>query len=193
MVYKYFIDPLLARLRRSIKDQIAKGSTCLDIACGTGDMVFKLMDHCQSVVGIDMDEAKINAAQKLVQRKGLDHLDFRVQDATQLAGFSDNHFDYSILSMAIHQFSPELRSEILTEAKRVSKTIIVADYSCPLPKSAAGTAAKFIEYLAGKEHNRNFRHYQSSGGMQSLLDKMGLKYEHIHLKGSGVFTLFLIS
>ena len=192
MIYRYFIDPLLSGVRESIKKEIEQGSSCLDIACGTGDMVFRLMDHCTSVTGIDMNEAAIKSAQKRVDIKGLDHLSFKLQDATNMADYVDNEFDYSIISLAIHQFDPELRAGIILEAKRVSKTIIIADYSTPMPKTAAGKLAEFIEFLAGKQHNGNFKHYQATGGIKAQLDSLGLTMVEKRKNGRGVFTVVAV-
>lgn len=192
MIYRYLIDPLLSGLRKSIKEQITEGSTCLDIGCGTGDMAFRLMDRCTKVIGIDMNKAAIESAQKRVDVKGLDHLSFKVQDATNMAEYRDIEFDYSIISMAIHQFDPELRKGIISEAKRVSKTVIIADYSCPMPRTVAGKVAEFIEFLAGKQHNRNFKHFQATGGLKAQLDSMGLQMLEKRKNGLGVFTVITV-
>ncbi len=193
MIYRFIIDPLLSGLRKSIKEQIKPGTSCLDIACGTGDMVFRLMDHCTQVTGVDMNESAIQAAQRKVDIKGLDHLSFKLQDATKLSIFNDQEFDYSIISLAIHQFDPELRAGIILEAKRVSKTVIIADYAHPMPKSLAGRLANFIEFLAGKQHHRNFRHYQANSGIQAQLSEVGLGFDEVKRNSNSVFTIVAIS
>ncbi|MBT3244786.1 MAG: class I SAM-dependent methyltransferase [Bacteroidetes bacterium] len=190
-VYRTLIDPLLAGLRHSIKEQIPEGSSCLDLACGTGTLVFELARGCSSVVGIDMDEAKIKAAQNRVEIKGLSHLSFKMMDASDLSAFEDKHFDYATMAMAVHQFPPELRIEIIREAKRVSKKLIIADYAVPLPKTISGEFAKFIEFLAGKEHNGNFKNYYKNGGMQTQFEEMGIKAEKIAKRGLGVFQIWV--
>lgn len=192
LAYKWLIDPLLSGLRRSVRQQVQSGSTLLDIACGTGSLIFSLKDHCSGMVGIDLDAPKIAAAQRTVEVKGLSHLSFRIMDATHLE-FPDQHFDYVHLSMAIHQFDPQLRLGILAEAVRVGKQVIVADYSCPLPASIAGWIASKIEWLAGEEHYRNFIDYQKKGGMPGLLNQAGIPYLMADRKGSGVFELYLLS
>jgi len=193
LFYRVLIDPLLNGLRKSIRSQILKGSSCLDIACGTGSLAFGLMDHCQSVTGIDLDEPKIMEAQRIVETKGLDHLSFRVMDATDLSEFEDGQFDYVTMAMAIHQFDPELRKKVLSEAIRVSKKLIVADYAYPLPSSPSGWMARFIESVAGEEHSRNFKHYDANDGMAPILTSMGLSYELAEKRGAGVFAVYVIS
>ncbi len=190
LFYRLLIDPLLNGLRRSIKEQVAKGSSCLDIACGTGSLVFQLGRGCSSVVGIDLDEPKIKAARERVEMKGLDHLSFELMDATDLKAFKDQQFDYTTMAMAIHQFPPELRDPIIREAKRVSKNLIIADYNVPLPNCPSGWLAKFIEFLAGKEHYGNFRKYYKSGGLENQFRQMGLDFEKKSSRGVGVFGVW---
>lgn len=193
LFYRVLIDPLLNGLRKSIRSQIVQGSSCLDIACGTGSLVFELKDRCKSVTGIDLDEPKIKEAQRIVEMKGLDHLSFRVMDATNLSEFKDKQFDYVTMAMAIHQFDPELRKSILSEAIRVSKNLIVADYAFPLPSSPSGWMARFIESIAGEEHSRNFKHFDTNAGMEPILKSMGLSYELAEKRGAGVFAVYVIS
>ena len=190
--YRYLIDPLLRKLRCSIRDQVLEGSTCLDIACGTGSLAFELGRSCSSVVGIDLDEPKIEAARERAEKKGFDHLSFRIMDATNLSEFEDQHFDYATMAMAIHQFPPELRETIIREAKRVSKKLLIADYAVPLPKSFSGWMAKFIEYLAGEEHNGNFRHYYRTGGLENQFKQLGFSFEIQAIRGSGIFGVWKV-
>jgi ubiquinone/menaquinone biosynthesis C-methylase UbiE len=192
MIYKYIIDPLLSGLRNSIKNQILPGSTCIDIACGTGDMVFKLMDHCTAVTGVDFDEKLIKSAQKRVIIKGLDHLVFTQGDASNLEEFQTKSFDNAILSLAIHQFDPPLREGIIAEALRVARQVIIADYSSPTPKTPAGYLAIFIEFLAGKQHYQNFSHYQSKGGIPEILSSLGLQYTQVDQGVGRVFAIYLV-
>lgn len=188
--YRWFIDPLLSSIRRSIRNQITPGSSCVDVACGTGALVFSLMDHCSALTGIDLAEARIKTAQRKVALKGLDHLSFQVQDATNLSEFQDGHFDYATFSMAIHQFDPDIRKRVLTEAKRVSKTILIADYSWPLPANRYGKLARFLEWLAGKDHNRNYKDYDQNGGLEPFLTSMNLKFEKVSVHGKGIISIY---
>jgi len=192
LFYRFLIDPLLNGLRHSLREQVAEGASCLDIACGTGTLVFELGRGCSSVVGIDLDEPKIKAARERAEIKGLDHLSFKLMDATDLSDFSDQQFDYVTMAMAIHQFPPDLREPIIREAKRVTKNLLIADYSVPMPNCPSGWLAKFIEYLAGKEHNGNFRNYYKSGGLENQLKKMNLSFEKRATRGVGVFSVWKI-
>jgi len=193
LTYRILIDPLLNGLRKSVKSQVLQGSSCLDIACGTGSLVFELKDRCKSVTGIDLDEPKINEAQRIVDVKGLDHLSFRVMDATNLSEFKDKQFDYVTMAMAIHQFDPELRKKVLTEAIRVAKKLVIADYAFPLPSSPSGWMARFIESIAEEDHSRNFKHYDDNSGMEPILKSMGLSFEMAEKRGAGVFAVYVIT
>ncbi len=192
LFYRLFIDPRLNTLRTAIKGQIPGSSRCLDIACGTGSLVFFLATGCESVTGVDLNEAKIVAAQKRAALKGLDHLSFELADATDLSRYPDQTFNVASMALAVHQFPSNLRESISHEAMRVSDRLILADFAVPLPKTGYGNLAKWVEYLAGTEHYQNFRDYYRKGGMASLLDGMTISYKEISVSKAGVFKLWVI-
>lgn len=189
LIYRGLIDPLLSGLRKGIRNQIPAGSSCMDIACGTGALVFMMKDHCSRVTGVDMDQLKIRAAANRVERKGLDHLHFAVKDAANLSDTPDAEYDFCTLSMAIHQFQPDIRESIIREALRVGKTLIIADYASPLPFNPAGWLSYCIEMLAGREHFSNFRHYQRNGGLTGLLQELHINSESPENRGFNVFRI----
>ncbi len=192
LTYRLLIDPLLMGTRKSIKQQIPAGSTCLDIACGTGSLVFSLAEGCRQVTGIDLDTDKITSAQKRTEIKGLDHLSFHIADATDLSAYSDGHFDVTTMVMALHQFSPPIRLEIIKEALRVSKKLIVGDYFIPLPKHVMGWAARGMEYLAGGEHHEAFLQYDTDGGLPAILCPTGRAFQLNNKTIFGVIGIWII-
>ena len=52
-LYHLFIDPVLGRVRRLVRDQVTAGSSLIDIGCGTGELLFSLADHCSELVGVE--------------------------------------------------------------------------------------------------------------------------------------------
>ena len=78
------------------------------------------------------------------------------------------------MSLALHQFPPEWYFLILGEMKRISKKIVIVDYSVPLPKNIVGYGSRWAEFMAGKEHHRNFRKYYRNGGLESILSENGI-------------------
>lgn len=187
--YKTFVDPLLVSVRNKIAGEILPGQAVLDVACGTGALVFQLALKNKKVVGIDLSEPLIDAAKKEKQKQRLTNVNFEVADATRLSVFKDGEFDIVTLSMALHQFNPELHAPILDEIKRVGKKLIIVDYAVPLPRNVAGISARIIEFLAGKEHYQNFRRYYGLGGLKPILRDKATEVESSQIFSSGIFTL----
>lgn len=187
--YSNVIDPMLRGMRKKVSAEISKGETVIDIACGTGAQVFQLAGKAGQLVGVDLSESMINFANKKRTKQNILNIDFKLADATNLSDFADNKFDVAIMSLALHQFSPELYAPILSEMKRVAERVIIVDYAVPLPNNLAGYASKIIEFLAGREHNRCFRWYYKSGGLKTILAQNGLQINRQYFFGGGAFIL----
>lgn len=152
-----------------------QNSRVLDLACGTGALVFHLKEGCKEVVGVDLDSQKIQGAQKRAEQMGLEHLSFFCADASNLEGFANDSFDVVVLSMAIHQFNPDIRYQVLNEALRVGGLVIIADYCAPMRRSFSGLLAELLERLAGSAHHRAYRDYQKKNGIDGLIAGENLK------------------
>ncbi|MDX8338401.1 class I SAM-dependent methyltransferase [Draconibacterium sp. IB214405] len=188
-IYSTIIDPLLGNLRKRLALEIEKGDTVIDIACGTGAQLFELADTASSVTGIDLSASMIRYATNKAKKENISNASFVVCDATDLSSFYQQKFDVAILSMALHQFDPSLHKVILAEVKKVSKKLVVLDYAVPLPRNYAGAGSKVAEFLAGIEHNRNFKSYNRAGGLNAILPASGFTVERSKLIGKGAFQL----
>jgi ubiquinone/menaquinone biosynthesis C-methylase UbiE len=184
-----FIDPLLASGRKNTVAEIEAGQTVLDVACGTGALVFELSQKAKKVVGVDVSEPMINSAKKEIKKRSLKNVELIVANATNLSLFTDNKFDVVTLSMALHQFDPALHTPILKEIERVGKKLIVVDYAVPLPQNVGGISARIIEFMAGTEHHRNFRKYYNQGGLNHILTENLCDIEYLEYFSSGIFQL----
>lgn len=91
--------------------------------------------------------------------------------------------------MAIHQFNPEEGLKVLKEMKRVAGKIIVLDYAFPMNAGFYGWLARRIEWIAGGEHNRNFKQYMKNGGIDPLLSKTGLHSRKRYVQGKGTLMV----
>jgi demethylmenaquinone methyltransferase/2-methoxy-6-polyprenyl-1,4-benzoquinol methylase len=180
-------------MRKRVSSEILSGEKVIDIACGTGAQVFELFETASKIVGIDLSESMINHAQSTCKKRNIPNAAFFVCDATNLSIFERGSFDVAIMSLALHQFDPSLNSSVLNEMKRVARRIIIADHAVPLPKNYAGIGSRIAEFLAGKEHNHNFRHYYKLGGLNKILPVNGLKIEKSLLFGKGAFQLVVCS
>lgn len=187
--YGTFIDPLLNGLRKRVLHEIKHGERVIDIACGTGAQCFVLATKAGRVTGVDLSESMIRFARSKQAKSVFSNLEFKVGDATQLTSVVNHEFDVAILSLALHQFSPDFYKPILSEMKRVAKRIIIVDYAVPLPKNYAGFGSRIAEFMAGVEHHRNFRSYYKKGGINQILTENGLTITKSMLIGKDAFQV----
>ena len=188
-VYSTFIDPLLKNLRRRVALEINKGDTVIDIACGTGAQLFELTEKAETVTGVDLSGSMVHYATSKAKKKNIVNASFVVCDATDLSSFYGQKFDVAILSMALHQFDPGLHNVILAEVKKIAEKIIVLDYAVPLPKNYVGVGSKVAEFLAGNDHNKNFKSYSKAGGLNTILPANGFTVKRSKRIGKEAFHL----
>lgn len=65
---------------------VPEGSRCLDIGCGGGDVTFELAratGPTGRVIGVDLDETKIEMARREAEQQGLSNIAFEVRDVTE--------------------------------------------------------------------------------------------------------------
>ncbi len=191
--YATLVDPVLKRLRKRVVHHIDHGQTVLDVACGTGAQIFELAGKAKKAVGFDYSQSMISRALKTKNNKDFPHIEFKVHDATEEWPFHDYQFDVAILSLALHQFSPKSYFVILNEMKRVAARQVFVDYAIPLPKNITGTGSKVAEFLAGREHNRNFKHYIRLGGLPVILSKHRFVCEKEEFFAGNAFQLVTCS
>jgi len=189
--YSSVIDPILKSMRRRVANEITHKQTVIDIACGTGAQAFEIAQYAKHVVGIDISESMISYAKKECNKRKIVNVEFFVADASNLNQFRKNEFEIATLTMALHQFSPEISSPILRELKRVAQKIIVVDYAVPLPKNFAGRLSHVIEFLAGRTHNKHFKQYYKQGGPNKILTQHELLIEKSVIFGQGAFQLVI--
>jgi SAM-dependent methyltransferase len=187
--YGMVLDPILASLRKRVALEVGAGKKVIDIACGTGAQLFEIAGKAATITGVDLSESMIDFAKKTAKNRDLLNADFRVCDATDLSVFQDGAFDIAMLSLALHQFSPDLHSSILNEMKRVAHQLIIVDYAVPLPKNYVGYGSRVAEFLAGREHNRNFKMYCKLGGLNTILTAKNLQITTARFLAKGAFQL----
>jgi ubiquinone/menaquinone biosynthesis C-methylase UbiE len=184
-----FVDPLLNGLRKRVLHEIKRGEKVIDIACGTGAQGFVLATKAGKVTGVDLSESMVRFAREKQAKTLFSNIEFRVCDATHLTSVVDNEFDVALMTLALHQFPSELYKPILSEMKRVAKRIIIVDYAVPLPKNYAGFGSRIAEFMAGVEHNRNFKSYYKRGGLGKIIPEYGLNIEKSVLIGENTFQI----
>ncbi len=173
--YDRIIAPNQDKLFAQIKELIDPQSTVIDIGCGTGRLAFTLGDHCESVLGIDLSKRNIDRAKVLLQGKPNDKISFQHLNVCDVNYGREKPFDYAILTYVIHEVNKEERFKLLNDASLVADQIIIGDYLFPRPIGISGIISKTIEYLAGREHYRNYRTYMADGGIHHLARESGLR------------------
>ncbi|XP_069058163.1 putative methyltransferase DDB_G0268948 [Pleurodeles waltl] len=86
----------------------------VDVGCGTGQSTRVLAPHFQKVVGVDISEAQIKEAKKVV---GPTNISYCVCPAEELP-FEDGSVDLVLSSAAVHYFNID---KFITEVNRVLK------------------------------------------------------------------------
>jgi len=183
----------LSGSRKIIADLIDPGSTILDIGCGTGELVFYLSRQAKKVVGLDMNALILKYARIKKKRLKIENVEFVSKDANDAGLPSETHYDYAVFSMVLHQFSLAEANQILNSIKTLTKYIILADFTNPLPKNVIGWGARFIERIAGGEHYLNFKKYQKQSGLKYFLDYQKLSVIESRIGGLGAIRIIKVS
>ena len=187
--YNTFIDPVLVPMRKIVASYIRPGEKVIDLACGTGAQVFEIAGVAKKAVGIDLSQSMIKKAGKIKLVTKSNNTEFFVGDIVELEMFGDNEFDVATMSLALHQFDSQIYKDVFSEMIRISGRIIITDYSVPLQAGFKGYATKFVEFLAGREHYRNFREYCCLGGLEAILKNYSLKTISQRKMAFGIFQV----
>ena len=174
VLYETAIEPLAREMRQETAAEVSENSRTLDICCGTGGLVFHLSEKCARVTGVDHARGMIKYARKRQTERGLKNITFVHADARFLSDFEDQGFDSAILSLALHEMPRVSALQVLREATRVAREVIIVDYAVPLPTHAQGLVFRNLEVIAGLNHLKGFLAYTRHMGLDSLVDEAGL-------------------
>lgn len=174
----WFYDTLIApnqdRMFGEIKKIIKPDSTIIDVGCGTGRFSFFVADYVKKIAAIDLSKKNIDKANKTLSKIPNTKISFHHSRLSDL--ISQNlHFDYALMTYVIHEVNPDDRIKLLKEMSQIADQIIIGDYYVPVKKGFWNLLNEIVEYLAGKEHYANYKHFVSNGGLHSLLKEAGLK------------------
>lgn len=173
LYYQYFIDPRFREIREAVVSHVEEGARVLDIACGTGALAFALAQKGVQVTGIDLSAKMVAHAEHRRVVSGAQNPRFIHGDAAQLSGQGQG-YDYAVISMALHEMTPDLRLEVIRKAKRLAVQVILADYTSPLPVTLAGIRVRVGEFFSGVDHFQSFLSYQRNNGLDFILAKTDL-------------------
>jgi SAM-dependent methyltransferase len=173
--YDKIIAPNQDKLFGLIKNYIDADSVLIDVGCGTGRLAFSFAEKCKSVLGIDLSKRNIDRANRTLNQKSSTNISFFHGNVNELNHNGQAHFDYAVLTYVIHEVNEEERIKLLKDIAQIADKIIIGDYIVPRPKGFEGALSKVIEFIAGKEHYRNYKSYMKNGGISYLADLAGLR------------------
>lgn len=177
-IYGRFISWFQRPLMKLIGNIIPEGACVIDIACGTGEFAFQNPNKFNKIIGIDLSQKNIDYANRLLNKKKLDNIEFIQGNAQQVNEIVSDKLDYAVISYALHEMPPDIRLNVLKSARMVSDKLIIADYSTPQPNNSMGLLNHVVEYFAGSEHFRNYLNFNENNGLQELAQRAGLEITH---------------
>lgn len=166
-VYDMLLFPFLRKLRDITAQKILqyKPESLIDICCGTGNQLKHLTNKGIGLTGID------NSPQMLKNAKGLNCY---LQDATDIK-LPEESFDMALIQLALHEKTPDIQQKIVSEIYRIVKKdgyFFIVDYEIGKhTQKPAKYIIYAIEYMAGKEHYRNFKLYHKNGCLKNLIQR----------------------
>jgi ubiquinone/menaquinone biosynthesis C-methylase UbiE len=177
--YATCIDPFLRDIRQYVPvfAGMQPGDSVLDVCCGSGAQVYEYLRCGVLAQGVDNNPEMLALAGKYYSAQGDLGSRLTLADATRLP-FNDGEFDFTSITMALHDKEAASIDMILSEMKRVTKMnggIVLADYNTPLPRNITGISIRAIEKLAGKEHYRCFKKFLEMDGLNSIVKRSGIR------------------
>ncbi|MEO1816967.1 MAG: class I SAM-dependent methyltransferase [Acetobacterium sp.] len=110
----------------------------LDMCTGTGTNAFAIAAARRNaeVIGIDISAAMLQKAAAKLEQEKISNVKLLHMDAANLQ-FSNEKFDVVLISLVLHEISPDLAGKLLGEARRVLKTagkLIVVEWEEPVSR-----------------------------------------------------------
>ncbi|MFA7359749.1 MAG: class I SAM-dependent methyltransferase [Candidatus Kapaibacterium sp.] len=168
MFYDKVIAPNQDKAFETVKEIISNDSVILDVGCGTGRMAFRLWDKYRKYTGIDLSIRNIDTAKKKLCKLLSEKIEYIHADAYTYLKGSDIKYDYAVLSYVIHEINESDRVPLLKLLSKHAENIIIVDYLVPRPGGFTDKINGIVEFVAGREHYRNFKSYVSKGGLRGL-------------------------
>jgi 8-oxo-dGTP diphosphatase len=170
-VYDLFVSPLLEGFYGKVAELVPAGSRVLDIGCGTGRLCFKLADKCSHVAGVDLSLRNIEAARRRLAAAPDGKINFYHGDAAAALP-AEGRFDFAVMTLMLHEVSPDERLCLLERAAQAADALIVGDHLAPAGLFW-GAATGALEFAAGREHYANYRDFMRGGGLRGLARTAG--------------------
>jgi demethylmenaquinone methyltransferase/2-methoxy-6-polyprenyl-1,4-benzoquinol methylase len=108
--------------RKAVIEAISENDKILDLCTGTATNAMGISKAIPTseIVGVDLSENMLKVAREKLKKSNIKNITLYQMDATKLS-FKSESFDKILLSLILHEMDEELRSKILSEAKRALK------------------------------------------------------------------------
>ena len=108
------------------------GDSVLDLCTGTGELALTFASRGAEVIGVDIARGMLQRARS---KNGHGMTVWMEMDSTKLA-FSDNSFDISVISLALHHMPERVQLHLLSELRRVTrKKVVLIEPNTPVDPS----------------------------------------------------------
>jgi ubiquinone/menaquinone biosynthesis C-methylase UbiE len=171
-----------------------EGKKVLDVGCGTGIHLRRYQKAGCNVYGIDMSPSMLRVSRQRLGKSA----NLCLGDASHMP-YPDNIFDLIIITLVIHEMPPHIRSGTLFESKRIlhkNGRILLIDYNIGPIRPLKGWLFKslilFVEFMAGREHFKNFRNFLANRGLPRLIENHGLSVDKQKIVSGGNIALYLL-
>jgi ubiquinone/menaquinone biosynthesis C-methylase UbiE len=171
------------------------GDQVLDVGCGTGTALVAYQRAGYVASGIDLSAAMLARARARLS----DSADLRIGDATDLP-YEDDSFDLVTAAFVIHELPAPVRADVLAEMVRVTRSggrTMVIDHGAPpfrgLKGMLGGASSTLFEFIAGREHFRNFRRYRETGGVPGVAEHAGLAVAEEKILSGGTIGIYVLA
>ncbi|MBQ4862211.1 non-ribosomal peptide synthase/polyketide synthase [Pseudoalteromonas sp. MMG013] len=84
--------------------QALKPKSLLEIGCGTGLLLYRYAQHCESVTAIDLSTQALSLVKAGVAKKGWSHVELAHGDALAISHLPNSYFDTVVINSVIQYF-----------------------------------------------------------------------------------------
>jgi len=139
-----------------VKVGLETGASCLDLACGGGDVSFdlaRLVGPTGKVLGVDRDKEQLAIAKREAEAQNLDNVSFEIADITEWQ--KDPEFDLAYARFILtHLQDPAKALSKLFQALHPGSAIVVEDIDCTgfFCHPASSAFDRFVELFSEVVH-----------------------------------------
>ncbi|MBD8006370.1 demethylmenaquinone methyltransferase [Bacillus norwichensis] len=147
------------------KMNVQKGSSALDVCCGTGDWTVALAESAGKdgrVVGLDFSKNMLVVAEEKMEEKGLEQVTLIQGNAMELP-FDDDTFDYVTIGFGLRNVPDYM--QVLQEMYRVTKPggmavcLETSQPTLPVFRQVYYAYFRFLMPLFGKVFAKSYKEY----------------------------------